>query len=256
MQDVDTVSGVVKSDRTLFRIIDALHRLESAGVTELADEIDSSKSTVHKHLKTLEHMDYVVNEDGVYRLGLRFFTYGAGVTVQSDLAQLLESKVTDLIEKTDEIIVASLEENGIGTFIAIDNDNYNLQQASNLGSRFHLNMCASGKAILAEFSDDKIEDLVDRYGLPGNTAKTVTSREALFGDIEVIRERGYATNIEEMREGLSAVGAAVHHPITDEYGALAISGPSHRMTPETIESEYADVLLEAVNELELQMNYG
>lgn len=256
MEPTEPSAGTVKSDRTLLAVIDELHQTDEAGVTEISEKLDISKGAVHKHLKTLEELNFVVNTDGRYRLGLKFFTYGARVKERHELSQLFERKVDDLVERTNEMVVASLEEYGKGTFIDIRNDRYDLNQVSNLGQRYHLNVCASGKAMLAEFSDEKIHETIDRHGLPGHSENTITNTEDLFEDIETIRERGYATNLEELRKGISAVGAAVYHVESDTVGALAISGPSRRMTREKIQEKYVDELLEVINELELQINYG
>lgn len=256
MGQTQTDAGTIKSDRTLMAILQELHESGEAGVTELSDHIDVTKGAIHKHLKTLEELNYVVNQDGQYTLGLKFFNYGAKVKENYELSHLLERKVTDLVERTNEIVAASLEEHGKGTFIDIQNDRYNLNRVSDLGGRFHLNVCASGKAMLAEFSDEEIREIINQHGLPKTSENTITTEPGLFEEIETIREQNYATNLEEFREGMSAVGAAVYHVESDTVGALSISGPSHRLTREKIQDEYAEDLLEAVNELELQMNYG
>jgi len=43
-------------------IVDAIHKLDGARVTELANYLDWAPSTVHSHLKTLEHHRYLVKE--------------------------------------------------------------------------------------------------------------------------------------------------------------------------------------------------
>lgn len=256
MEEIGSMEGMVKSDRTLLKILDTLHDQGTAGVTEIANDNGVSKGAVHKHLKTLEELDYVVNEDGRYRLGFKFFTYGIGVMLQSELSQLLDEKSEDLIEKTDEIVVASVEEHGMGTFLSIKNDSYNMSQVSRDGDRYNLHTCATGKAMLAELRDDEIMDIIDRYGLPEESENTITDQDELFEDLTRTRERGYATNLEELRPGINSVAAAVRHPETGEVGALAITGPSHRITEDTIDSSYADILLGVINELELQINYS
>jgi len=69
----------VGATATTFRVVDALRASQPAGVTELADRLDLSKSAVHNHLATLEALDLAVNDDGTYRLGLRFLDYGTSV---------------------------------------------------------------------------------------------------------------------------------------------------------------------------------
>lgn len=256
MQDTADRSGLVKSDITMFDIVEALDRLEEAGVTELADHVGLSKGAVHKHLKTLEEHEYVVNEGGSYRLGFKFFSYGLGVRERNEMCQLLRPKVDQLADKTGERISASIEEHGRGTFVYIRNDDLELKQTSSPGSRFYLHECASGKAMLAKLSDEEVDAIIDEHGLPQRTDKVIADRAELFDEIDRIREQNYALNVEEMRRGMNAVGISVYHPAIDTLGALAVVGPSNRLTVENIEDQYVDALLEAANELELQIQYG
>ena len=45
---------------------------------------------------------------------------------------------------------------------------------------------------------------------------TIVDRDALQGDLEAARERGYSTLVDELEDGLSAVGA----PVRDRGGAV------------------------------------
>lgn len=53
-----------------------LHQREKSGVTELADELDLSKSIVHNHLNTLESRGYVLNDEGTYKPSLKLLDLG------------------------------------------------------------------------------------------------------------------------------------------------------------------------------------
>lgn len=53
----------VGATATAVRVIEALAERGETGVTELARELDLSKSAVHKHLRTLERLGYVISED-------------------------------------------------------------------------------------------------------------------------------------------------------------------------------------------------
>jgi DNA-binding IclR family transcriptional regulator len=43
----------VKSDKTTHRIVETLRELDGAGVTELSNELNLPKSSVHNYLSTL-----------------------------------------------------------------------------------------------------------------------------------------------------------------------------------------------------------
>jgi hypothetical protein len=58
-----------------------------------------------------------------------------------------------------------------------------------------------------------------------------------------IRARGYATAVDELEQGLSALAGPVYGARGDVVAALSISGPTHRLTSERIE-HLAPLLLE------------
>ncbi len=53
--------------------------------SELCDELDASKGTVHTYLATLEAEGLVAKDDGRYRLGLRLVTMGETVRNETPL---------------------------------------------------------------------------------------------------------------------------------------------------------------------------
>jgi DNA-binding IclR family transcriptional regulator len=69
-----TENTILSVDRA-FEILETIRDRGEVGVTEIADQLKVSKSTVHNHLNTMETRGYVVNEDGEYRLGLRFLSF-------------------------------------------------------------------------------------------------------------------------------------------------------------------------------------
>jgi len=63
--------------------------------------------------------------------------------------------------------------------------------------------------------------------------KPVSANEATDG--ELIRRRGYATSIDELEVGLSALAAPVLGADGTALAALSISGPTTRLTADRIE---------------------
>lgn len=244
----------VKSNRTLFAIIETLQSRGTAGVTELANEIGFSKSTVHKHLASLEEQGFVVNDEGEYRLGFRFLTVGGTLRDENDLCHQANVKAGELGAETDQMVLVSIEEQGQGVFTYVDRSRYDIKNII-LGERFHLHATASGKAMLAAHSDEEIERIVDEHGLPELTPKTVSDRATLFERIDTVRERGYALNLEERQRGIRAVSAAVTHPDTGMACAMTVAGPANRLPEQELEGTYANAVLGAVNELELELRY-
>jgi IclR family acetate operon transcriptional repressor len=106
---------------------------------------------------------------------------------------------------------------------------------------------ANGKAILATRSHAEIETLLDR-GLSAYTPTTVTDREELLAELETIRRRGYATNSEEWRSGVSAVAAAITADGGPAVAGISLSMPSQRMNRK-LQAQYGLLVKDAASRI-------
>jgi DNA-binding IclR family transcriptional regulator len=80
------------------------------------------------------------------------------------------------------------------------------------------------------------------------TTDTVVSRAALDDELETVRRDGYATAIDELEAGLTAIAAPVRGPTGDVIAALSISGPTLRLTRARLE-ELAPALCDQASTL-------
>jgi DNA-binding IclR family transcriptional regulator len=112
---------------------------------------------------------------------------------------------------------------------------------------------AGGKALLAAFDDDRVEDVVERWGLPERTDWTITTRKELYDELERVRERGYAVADEEYAAGLRAVGVAVENPDGSLLGGLSMSMPTYRRADGSFEREASRLIMEAAADLEAEL---
>ena len=223
------------------------------GIGELAAEFDCAKSTVHRHLRTLEANSLLVREDDEYRLGTRLLDYGIGARNRYPLFREARPKVDELAEETEEKIWCTVEEHGRSIHIYGARGKRSVRTYARVGYQNYLHQHAAGKAILAHMPGDRVAEIVAGYGLPARTEHTITDPDDLWDELETIRDRGYAFNIEESVEGLHAIGA----PITDEndiaIGAISISGPANRLQGTRLREELPSLLLGTVNEIVINL---
>ncbi|QLG64172.1 IclR family transcriptional regulator [Halorarum salinum] len=246
--------GGVKSDETLFSIVEHLREVDGAGVTELADRTGLAKSTVHDHLASMEAHDFVVKRGASYHLGLQFFSHGQYVRNQYDVCGAAKPIVDELEGTTGEMVWLLTHQNGRVMYLYGRAGRTNVNANTLVGSWAYMHCNSGGKAILAHLPDGAVEDVVDSHGLPARTPNTVTDADALREDLTAIRERGYALNMGEDLEGIHAVAAPLLFE-EEVHGALAIAGPAHRVSRERCEDELVDHLRAAANDVELNLAY-
>ena len=254
MSKAVTATGI-KSDETLFQILEVLLERGNVGVTELATELEISKSAVHKHLQSLEQNEFVVNKQGRYSLGFKFLTYGRFAQRHNRLSRLAGDAVYRLSGKTDRLVTLAVREHNRGIFVYRLNDKYNLGDSSGC-QEFYLHQNASGKAILARLSDEDIHTIAEQKGLPAATENTITDVNELVTEIEEVRKCGYATSVAELAEGAQSVAASLRDPKTGQIAAISISGPISAGDTAGIQGEHTDFVVNATRELELKMRHS
>jgi len=237
-----------------FDVVDALDDAGCAlGVTDLADRIGLPTSTVHVHLQTLYDRNYVVKQGEKYTLSLGFLHRGGRIRERLPVYRQGREVVRDLARETGELINLTVEQEGKGVIVFVANGEDTAVDLHTLGKYSYLHQTAFGKAMLACFSDEKVERIADRWGLDPVTEHTITNLETLFGDIKRIRERGYATERQEGGNGVSCIGAAVTDPDGNPHGAVSATLPANKLRDRSVEEELSQQILNGTNVIELKM---
>jgi len=250
-----TDGQTIQSDRTLISILEVLYEEERIGVTELSEQLDVSKGTVHKHLKTLEQENYVTGDDGVYSLGMQFFRFGGRVRNRNRACFMAKDRVEKVAFETSEMTKFAIEHGGVGVWMYFSNDHYEMRREMHVGGTFKLHQNAAGKAILSELSDDRIHGILDEVGLDAGTERTITDREELLAEIAAVRDQGLARSREEFREGGMSIAAPVRDSTAGTIGAIAIASPAAQTDPRELVESYGEMLKETARRLELQLRY-
>lgn len=247
--------GRVKTTETTLDIIELLEEVDEANLTTIATELGLAKGTVHRHLGTLQSRGYVVRENGQFHVGLRFSKLGEHARSRKEEYLLASSMVEELAEETGERVQFMIEEHDYAVYACVEHGEHAVKTDPGIGSRIPLHTAASGKAIMAHLPDTRVQRIIEQRGLPKMTEHTITDADEFHEELADIREQGFAYNSQEAIEGLLAIGAPVRKANGHVIGAVSISGPTHRMKGK-VESELAELLLGATNELELNINYS
>lgn len=254
----------LRTTETSLQVLEAVQERGGARLGELVDQLDVSKSTVYKHLTTLEQNGYLVKEGDRYHISLKFLNFAEHARSRKRAYDVASDAVRELTERTDEEADFVVEEHGRimtlshsyheGNTYVGDISLNNCLASGRTGTYYYMHNTASGKAILARLPEPRVEEIVDEWGLPAKTASTITDRDVLFDELARVREQGYALDDEEFTEGLRSVGMAVQYPDGRLVGALSVSGPTYRLTDDVVESELVDVLGTTVDALEREVS--
>lgn len=237
-----------------FRILALVRELGPVRIKDVAEELDMPISTAHVHLKTLTDVGYLIKNDQGYRLGLRFLRDGAIVRDDLTVYTAAKQEIDGLAENTGEVANLGVEERGQRVILYQSEGSEAVYDNAPVGEFTNMHWTALGKAILAEFSDDTVEQIIEQHGLPDATSNTITTPEELKAELETIREENYALEDEERRTGIRSIAV----PVTvdgDPVGAVSLSGPKERFDDQRIEDELLPALRDCRNVIEVKVAY-
>lgn len=251
-----TEKRTVKTTATVFTIIEYLHENDGARLKDLSRDLDLAKSTLHRHLETLTGREYVVKDDGQYRIGARFIDLGQHVRARRPAYEMAKDVVDEIAAETGERAQFIIEEHGWAVYIHRTRGNNAVRTDPGIGKRIQMHQTSAGKSILAHYPRDRVEEILEKRGLAGATENSITTKEEMFEELEQIRERGYAFNDQENISGLRAVGVPILSPTDEVIGALSVAGPTRRLKGERFEDELPNYMLGIANEMELNIAYS
>ena len=226
---------------------------EPINVTELSKRLDLPTSTVFVHLQTLQERGYILKDGTTYRPSLQLLRHGGIVRERFPVYRHSRDVIRDLADETGEFIILAVEESGRGVVILMTSGDNVVVRLPSVGKYSYLHQSAYGKAILAEHTDERIDAIIDTWGLQGLTPNTITKRDRLFSEIERTRERGYAVERGESDIGISCIGAPITNSNGNPIGAISVSVPSNKLRDEDVEEELSQNILNGVNLVELSI---
>lgn len=199
---------------------------ESLSLAELVRRSGLSKTTVHRTCNLLITWGVVERAGYDYRLGMRLFELGQRVPRQRILRDAAAPFMQELLYTTRSVVHLSILDGLDALVIERLSLNRPTSRLTQIAGRMPLHCTASGKALLA-FSPPALVNELLREGLPRRTQRTITSALHLMRDLEAARERGAASELEEMQVGYLGIGAPILGPDSTVVAAVSATVSIH-----------------------------
>ncbi|WP_087024781.1 DNA-binding transcriptional regulator KdgR [Thaumasiovibrio subtropicus] len=238
----ESVSSVLKT----FGILQALSEQKDIGISELAQRLMMSKSTVYRFLQTMKTLGFV-SQDGDsenYSLTLKLFEVGANALEYVDLVELADFEMRRIGDATSEALhLGALDEDAIIYIHKIDSK-YNLRMQSRIGRRNPLYSTAIGKVLLAERPEEEVRQILAPVEFVKSTTRTHETIDSLIEELNTVRETGVGEDNEEQEEGLRCIAVPVLDRFNNVVAGMSVSLPVIRFSEEK-RADYIDQLHQA-----------
>jgi IclR family acetate operon transcriptional repressor len=181
--------------------------------------------------------------------GLKILSLGHRYAERLGFPDVVTPVLQRLAQRSEELVQLAVVEGGGMRFIAKAEGDQRLRVLAMLGQRVPINASSICKAWLATLSETRVIALIGKHGMPRLTSHTITHAKGLLHELRRIAKRGYATVVEEIRDGAAGVGMTI--PVGNPpmvMGGISIVWPLLRIPPNRL-TQLPGLLRPAIEEL-------
>lgn len=195
----------------------------AAGVTELAQQFDTTKSRVHRHLQTLIEGGYVIQDEETerYRVSARLMALGEAIGQNFDLPTVARPVMDTLHARLGHSVAVSIPEPEGIRIVSVLRGGWNAEVGVRPGSLLSYHATAQGKLCLA-FGSQDLKRHILTMPIEKSTSYSISTMKAFEDAAAVAKARGWATAGNEAIVGLNALAAPIFGAFGDYAGAIAI----------------------------------
>jgi DNA-binding IclR family transcriptional regulator len=243
----DIAIGTTATIRAVERAIAVLcafsRETPSLGVTELAERLDLTKSTVHRMLQVLLAHGLVAQDPArrTYTLGYRILALAQAVPGEANLRAICLPHMRALRSVTNETISLYGAAGDVRVCLEELESPQMLRMSAGVGRCFPLDRGSASYALLIDGPE----------GEPWRRMTSLLSAERqtqLLAATRLAHQRGYALSSGETVEGAASIAAPIRGVDGGVVAALSVGGPASRFTDDAI-ARYTGALLDAVDKI-------
>ncbi|MGH3292546.1 MAG: IclR family transcriptional regulator [Trebonia sp.] len=215
------------------RILQTLRDSGQVRVSDVAAELGIARSTAHRLLAMLVYRDFAVQaEDRSYRPGPAITAEPLRAEPAQRLRAAMRPHMEALCDHVAETVNLTVRLGTQTRFLHTVESAHVLRVGDRQGTVLPAWKTSGGKALLAELPDAKLTALLSGANGRPPEGMTAAERRSLVVELRVVRDQGYAENIEESESGVCAIGLCLRDRAGDSVAALSVSAPSVRYTPD------------------------
>ena len=227
----DRPSTLIGAVDNVLRLLRLFEDHEMIRVNQVARDMGLSRSTVHRMLATLSHHEFVEQDEfsRAYRPGPALVDIGLAVVSKIDIRAISHTALVELRDLTGETAHLGIMRGAASVLFldSVESDRM-VRTGSRTGRILPAHASATGKALLAEHTDDEVAARYPSGVLEAPTPRALTTVKELLDQLSEVRRLGYAVNHGESEDDVAAVAAAVRDKRGHVRCALVATAPLSR----------------------------
>jgi IclR family transcriptional regulator, pca regulon regulatory protein len=232
------------------------------GISEIADELQMSKSTVHRYAITLVALGYLeqLNPSHKYRLGLRVADLGMSALNATGLKEHAHPSLQELRQTSGHTVSLAVLDGAEIRYLdrlpSFRREQAKIDLDLHPGSTLPAHRTALGEVLLAHLPEDELRRRIDGIGgLAGHAQRTIAGRDALLSELARVREAGLAVGDGEHAPKLLSIAVPVRNDVGDVVAAIDITAPSSTISPDQLVAAFRAHLLATAARISARLGF-
>ncbi len=201
-------------------------------MTEIVQLSGIPEASLFRILLTLEHHRYLQrNPDGSYKMAPKVL-FGTLYEHAEKLRQRVHKLLTHLNQRFDETVSLAYLFGDKIQVIDVLEAFQEVRVTNTLGKLLPPHCSSMAKAITAFQPKERVDRIIQVYGLVRFTEKTIVERLAILNEYEKIRDQGWSMEREESAAGICCFGVPVFNDKQHAVAAISVMCPLIRISPE------------------------
>ncbi|MGR3496757.1 IclR family transcriptional regulator domain-containing protein [Citreimonas sp.] len=206
-------------------------------LSEIARKVGLSPAAARRSLITLTALGYVSQCGKRFHLTPKVMTLASGFYFSARIDEILQPRVAEIVARFgDAASVGALSGPDV-VYVA----HYSVQRARRaaavVGARYPAYATSMGRVLLAGLPEGALCAYLDTLQAKPLTSKTCTDPAQLRAAVAKARADGYATTVDQLDYGITALAVPIRNAAGDTVAALNTSGYTGLVTPETLVAE-------------------
>lgn len=225
-----------KSSGTVVRVIKLLRCMAETGtdisIKELSGKLRLPASTVHRLLQLLS-VEGIVQQDAnthAYQAGAELVRLSMLIVANRSLNDIAQPFMEAVVNACNEacLLVAYLPATLQVSVLAAINSSHPLRYDMQLYRAHTLLWGATGRSVLAFLSEEELEAAYSIGAVAPGSGRELPSLENLRQELQVFRERGYASSYGDKIVGAIGIGSPIYKMDNSVIGSFCITVPQVR----------------------------
>lgn len=225
------------------------------GVSEVARMLECPKSSASAMMSALADQGLLQRTgERRYRLGWRIMGMSRVLLDTTEFRDEARRGMEQLVSSFGETVHLAALERGQVLYVDKLQGTRAVQVAvTAVGGKFAAHASGVGKAILAYRSWEEVAEILRREGMPVLTPKTITIPEGFRKELQRVRDRGCAYDLEEGVPELCCVAAPIQDHTGEVVASMSLSVPAYRFWDG--EERYRQTLIKTCRQVSRNLGY-